>query len=94
VVVGVGVWGFGHFEALRLAQAAFFLVLAECACFLAVEATCDAAATLTASMLAASRTSSVVERRRCTASQSAGAVRALTPERRDWPKCREQEAWV
>jgi hypothetical protein len=86
-VGGVGA-GLGHF---RFAQLALLFALLECARFLAVAGTCDAAAMLIASALTASRTSRVVERRRRTACQSAGVRRPLTSRRDDWPKCPERK---
>src|SRR3954453_22978604 len=69
VGVGVGVcWVWQR--PLRFPQP-FFFDLAEWACFLAAAGPC-ATATLRASVLSASTTSSLLERNRCTASQSAG----------------------
>jgi hypothetical protein len=65
-VLGGG--GFRHFEDFLLAQLAFLFALVECARFLADAGTCDAAAMLIASVLTASKTSRVAERRRRTAS--------------------------
>src|SRR3954447_26695007 len=69
----------------------FFFDLAEWACFLAAAGPC-ARATLRASVLSASTTSSPLERSGCTASQSAGPMWPLTTRPRPWPKCPEREA--
>jgi hypothetical protein len=86
----LGGWGFRHFEDFRLAQLAFLFAFVECVRFLAVAGTCDAAAMLIASVLTASKTSRVAERRRRTASRSTAVRRPLTRPREDWPKCPEQ----
>ena len=64
----LGGWGLRHFQDFRLAQLAFLFALVECARFLPVADTCDAAAMLIANVNTASRTSRAVERRRRTAS--------------------------
>src|SRR3954447_12451586 len=89
VGVGVGVcWVWQR--PLRFPQP-FFFDLAEWACFLAAAGPC-ARATLRASVLSASTTSSPLERSGCTASQSAGPMWPLTTRPRPWPKCPEREA--
>jgi hypothetical protein len=88
----LGGCGLRHFEDFRLAHLALIFALVECARFLPVAGTCDAAARLIASVLTASTTSRAIERRRCTASQSARLRRPLTSRCQDWPKCPERQS--